>query len=56
MPATAGGLLVAIPALIIYHWLRSRIDNYVHSIDNLVVDFVDGAKARARVETERTSS
>lgn len=38
---TAGGLLVAIPALLAYHWLRSRIDNYVQSIDNLVVDFVD---------------
>ncbi len=38
---TAAGLLVAIPALIAYHWLRSRIDNYVQSIDNLVVDFVD---------------
>ncbi len=42
---TAAGLLVAIPALIAYHWLRSRIDNYVQSIDNLVVDFVE-AKGR----------
>jgi biopolymer transport protein ExbB len=43
---TAGGLLVAIPALIAYHWLRSRIDNYVQSIDNLVVDCVEAGTGR----------
>ncbi len=38
---TAAGLLVAIPAMIAYHWIMSRVDNYTHAIDNLVVDFVD---------------
>ena len=39
---SARGLLVAIPALVAYHFFRSRIDNYVQSIDNLVVDLVEG--------------
>jgi biopolymer transport protein ExbB len=48
---TAGGLVVAIPALLTHHWLSSRIENYVHAIDNLVIDFVAKHRAqRARAE------
>ncbi len=43
---TAGGLVVAIPALLTHHWLSSRIDNYVHRIDNLVVDFIEKHRAK----------
>ena len=43
---TAAGLLVAIPALITYHWLMSRVDNFVHELDNLVTDFVEVHKPR----------
>ena len=43
---TAGGLIVAIPALLTHHWLTSRIDNYVHGIDNLVVDFVERHRSK----------
>ena len=38
---TAGGLLVAIPAITIYWWFRARIQKYVNRIDTLVVDFVE---------------
>ena len=38
---TATGLIVAIPALLTHSWLQSRIDNYVHAINTLVVDFVE---------------
>ncbi|MCZ6792496.1 MAG: MotA/TolQ/ExbB proton channel family protein [Planctomycetota bacterium] len=44
---TAGGLLVAIPCLVTYHWLMSRADNFVHELDNLVVDFVEARRVRA---------
>ncbi len=43
---TAAGLIVAIPALVTYHWLHSRIDNYLHSINALVVDFVEARGLR----------
>jgi biopolymer transport protein ExbB len=42
---TVAGLLVAIPALIVYHWLNARIENYVHAIDRLVVDLVDASQS-----------
>jgi biopolymer transport protein ExbB len=41
---TAGGLLVAIPSLLTYYWLQSRVDHYVHETDNLVVDFVESQR------------
>jgi len=44
---TAAGLLIAIPALLTHYWFLSRIDNYVHDIDRLVVDFVE-ARRRGR--------
>ena len=42
---TAGGLVVAIPTLMTHYWMVSRIENFVHGIDNLVVDFVEKFRA-----------
>ncbi len=41
---TAGGLIVAIPSLMTYYWLQSRVDHFVHEMDNLVVDFVEAQR------------
>ncbi|GJM24788.1 MAG: biopolymer transporter ExbB [Phycisphaerae bacterium] len=38
---TAAGLLLAIPALIAYHWLCSRIDRMVFDMDRVTVDFFE---------------
>ena len=38
---TAGGLMVAIPTLMTHYWMMSRVEAFVHRIDNLVVDFVE---------------
>ncbi len=38
---TAAGLLLAIPALIAYHWLSSRIDRMVFEMDRITVDFFE---------------
>jgi len=46
---TAGGLVVAIPTLMTHYWMMSRVEGFVHRIDNLVVDFVEkfrGGKAK----------
>jgi biopolymer transport protein ExbB len=44
---TAGGLVVAIPTLMTHYWMMSRIENFVHGIDNLVVDFVEKFRVRS---------
>jgi biopolymer transport protein ExbB len=41
MITTAAGLVVAIPAMVCYHWLTSRIDRLVMDIDQMTVDFVE---------------
>ncbi len=38
---TAAGLLIAIPVLIAYHWLSSKIERLVSDIDAMAVDFID---------------
>ncbi|HNO76948.1 MAG TPA: MotA/TolQ/ExbB proton channel family protein [Phycisphaerae bacterium] len=38
---TAAGLLLAIPALIAFHWLSSRIDRMVFDMDRVTVDFFE---------------
>ncbi len=38
---TAAGLIVAIPALILYHWLSAKIDKIVHEMDLMTLDFVE---------------
>lgn len=60
---TAGGLLVAIPALLTYHWYMGRVDHYVRELDDTVVEFVQtyrrqrrGAAAEAELPAETAPS
>ena len=41
MITTAAGLLVAIPALIGYHWISSKIENLVAEMDEMTCDFIE---------------
>jgi biopolymer transport protein ExbB len=41
MITTAAGLLVAIPVMIAYHWISSRIDRLVAEMDRMTVEFVE---------------
>ncbi|MCG8405312.1 MAG: MotA/TolQ/ExbB proton channel family protein [Phycisphaerales bacterium] len=41
MITTAAGLLVAIPVIIAYHWISSRIDHLVSEMDRITVEFVE---------------
>lgn len=46
MVTTAAGLIVAIPALIFYHFLVSKVERLVMEIDEMTVNFVDEYAAR----------
>ena len=55
---TAGGLVVAIPTLMTHYWMMSRVEAFVHRIDNLVVDFVEkfrGGKAKPARKSKAAS-
>jgi biopolymer transport protein ExbB len=41
MVTTAGGLIVAIPTLLAYHWISSRVDHLVAEMDTVTVDFIE---------------
>ena len=41
MVTTAAGLLVAIPALISYHWIAAKVDRLVADMDHLCVEFLE---------------
>ncbi len=41
MITTAGGLLVAIPVLICFHWISAKVDRLVMEIDYVTVQFVE---------------
>lgn len=41
MITTAAGLVVAIPALICYHWLSAKVQTLVMDIDEKTVDFIE---------------
>lgn len=41
MVTTAAGLVVAIPALVAYHWLSARVDSMVADMDRICVEFVE---------------
>jgi biopolymer transport protein ExbB len=46
MITTAAGLVVAIPALVLYHWFSSRIENLTREMDSVCLDSVEAiAKA-----------
>lgn len=58
MITTAAGLIVAIPALIGYHWLSARIDALVMEIDRAAVDFIEehGPRRGLVADLERPAS
>ncbi len=41
MITTAAGLLVAMPTIIFYHWLSSKVDRLARELDRIAVDFVE---------------
>ncbi len=41
MITTAAGLVVAIPVLLCYHWIASRIEGLVMEIDGMTVEFIE---------------
>jgi len=41
MITTAAGLIVAIPALVFYHWLSAKIERLVMDIDHMTVEFIE---------------
>ncbi|MCH7526784.1 MAG: MotA/TolQ/ExbB proton channel family protein [Planctomycetes bacterium] len=41
MITTAGGLMVAIPVLIGYHWISAKIDHLVSEMDQMTVEFIE---------------
>ena len=41
MITTAGGLIVAIPVVIAYHWFSARVERLVSEIDAMVVEFIE---------------
>ena len=41
MITTAAGLLVAMPTIIFYHWLSSKVDRLARELDRVAVDFVE---------------
>lgn len=41
MITTAAGMLVAMPTLVLYHYLSGRIDHLTHELDRLAVAFVN---------------
>ncbi|MHC4975657.1 MAG: MotA/TolQ/ExbB proton channel family protein [Planctomycetota bacterium] len=41
MTTTAAGLIVAIPALIMYHWVSARVDAIVVRVDAMTVEFIE---------------
>ena len=41
MNTTAGGLMVAIPVLIGYHWISAKIDHLVSEMDQMTVEFIE---------------
>lgn len=52
MITTAAGLLVAIPVMIAYHWLASRIDRLVDEMDQMTVEFVEEYAYAANAQSQ----
>lgn len=53
---TATGLTIAIPVLICYYYLNSKIDSVVDNIDDLGIDFMEHYLAEQSVPDERPES
>lgn len=53
MITTAAGLVVAIPALVVYHWFSSRIENLTRQMDSVCMDAVEAiASATGHADDE----
>lgn len=55
MITTAAGLMVAIPALIGYHWISARIEQLVAEMDQVTCDFVEQHASPGPDTTEEAS-
>lgn len=55
MITTAGGLMVAIPALLAYHWLTSKVQRLVMEMDGICVDLVEHLVEAGQVATAATA-
>ncbi len=55
MVTTAAGLLVAIPALIFYNWLSSKIDRRVAEMDHVSIEFAEEFMASSEQNGEPES-
>jgi len=53
MVTTAAGLLVAIPAVIFYHWISSKIDRLVAEMDRACITFIEESLVPEPVVTPR---
>ncbi len=41
MITTAAGLLLAIPVVVVYHWISAKIESLVVEVDQMTVDFIE---------------
>lgn len=56
MVTTASGLIVAIPTLLCYHWITSRVDHLVAEMDAVTVDFIEAhSRPGGVVQTVKSS-
>lgn len=56
MITTAAGLLVAIPSLILYHYIASRIDRLVADLDEATLEFIEDPDALPALQTNEPST
>ncbi len=60
MITTAAGLIVAIPVIVCYHWLSSKVDRLVMEMDRLSIEFVEeiavGGAGRSDREAQTTTT
>jgi biopolymer transport protein ExbB len=55
MITTAAGLIVAIPALVFYHYLSARVQTLVMDVDQETVEFLEDLIERGEVALEQTN-
>jgi biopolymer transport protein TolQ len=50
---TVFGLIVAIPALVLYNYFQHSLKNLIFQLDNFIADFIDRARREYSPETEK---
>ncbi len=53
---TAAGLLVAIPALLAYHWICAKVEKLVLEMDKIAVDFIEECAIPHQTQPVQTDS